>query len=103
MVPAVRLISVRRASEGFNSLRAYWRDIVEDEFSFLLLRHSDNGLVFVALDSVVGYIRYLSRELAHASEEAIDPATATAISKAFDLLSDRIEEIESGRGTITDI
>ena len=76
---------------------------MEDEFRFLLLRHQDNGLVFVALDSVVGYIRYLSREISRVSEEAIDPAIAVSISKAFDLLSDRIEEIESGRGTIHDI
>lgn len=76
---------------------------MEDEFRFLLIRHPDNGLIFVALDSVVGYIRYLSRELSHVSDQALEPAVAMGISKAFDLLSDRIEEIESGEGTITEI
>lgn len=76
---------------------------MEQDFRFLLIRHPDNGLVFVALDSVVGYIRYLSRELSTVAYQAEDPSITAGISKAFDLLSDRIEDIESGDTNSTEI
>ena len=78
---------------------------MEDGFKFLVLRNPENGLVFVALDSIVGYIRHLSNELSEFSFMSEDPASTHVISRAFSLLSDRLEEMEeeNGRGRITDI
>ena len=78
---------------------------MEDGFKFLVLRNPENGLVFVALDSIVGYIRHLSNELDNVSFMSEDPTATHVISKAFSLLSDRLEEMEeeTGRGKITDI
>lgn len=77
----------------------------DEDFRFLVLKNPDNGLVFVALDSVVGYIRHLSNELANISFMSEDPAATDIISRAFALLSERLEEMEEldGRGKITDI
>jgi hypothetical protein len=77
----------------------------KEDFKFLVLRNPDNGLVFVALDSIVGYIRHLSNELAEVSFMSEDPAATSVISKAFELLSNRLEEMEeeNGRGRIADI
>lgn len=78
---------------------------MEEEFRFLVLRNPENGLVFVALDSVVGYIKHLSNELSNISFMSEDPMATDIIARAFDLLSSRLEEMEeeSGRGKITDI
>jgi len=77
----------------------------EDDFKFLIMRNTENGLVFVALDSVVGYIRHLARELENVSEYTDDPTGTSIIAKSFNLLSNRIEEMESetGGGRINDI
>jgi hypothetical protein len=77
----------------------------DEDFKFLVLRNPENGLVFVSLDSVVGYIRHLSNELASVSFMSEDPASTDVISRAFALLSERLEEMEEegGRGKITDI
>ena len=77
----------------------------DEDFRFFIMRNQENGLVFVALDSVVGYIRHLSQELANVSYISEDPASTSVISRAFALLSDRLEEMEEqgGRGRITDI
>jgi hypothetical protein len=79
--------------------------MTDDDFRFLVLKNPENGLVFVALDSVVGYIRHLSNELANVSFMSEDPVATDVISRAFSLLSDRLEDMEeqSGRGRITDI
>lgn len=77
----------------------------EEDFKFLVLRNPENGLVFVSLDSVVGYIRHLSNELANVSSVSEDPSSTDIISRAFALLSERLEDMEeeSGRGKIADI
>jgi hypothetical protein len=77
----------------------------DEDFRFLIMRNQENGLVFVALDSIVGYIRHLSQELANASHISEDPASTSVISHAFSLLSDRLEEMEEegGAGRIADI
>ena len=77
----------------------------DEDFKFLVLKNPTNGLVFVALDSIVGYIRHLSSELADVSFMSEDPAATDVISRAFNLLSDRLEEMEEqdGRGRLTDI
>ena len=76
----------------------------EEDFKFLIMRNKDNGLVFIALDSVVGYIRHLARELEYVSADTEDPGGTQIIAKSFKLLSDRIEEMESDAGgRITDI
>jgi len=77
----------------------------EEDFKFLVMRDPDNGLVFVALDSVVGYIRHLSEEVEAAASFSDDSVGSYIVSRAFALLSDRFEEMEeiNGRGKITDI
>lgn len=77
----------------------------EEHFKFLVLKNPENGLVFVALDSIVGYIKHLSNELLEISYLSDDPAATDIISRAFALLSDKLEEMEdeSGDGKITDI
>jgi hypothetical protein len=77
----------------------------DEDFKFLVLKNHENGLVFVALDSVVGYIRHLSDELSNVSLMSEDPAATSIISRAFALLSQRLEEMEQeGGGTkITEI
>lgn len=76
----------------------------DEDFKFLIMRNQDNGLVFIALDSIVGYIRHLARELEYVSEDTEDPAGTSVIAKSFRLLSDRLEEMESeSGGRITDI
>jgi hypothetical protein len=77
----------------------------DEDFKFLVLKNRENGLVFVALDSVVGYIRHLSDELSNVSLMSEDPAATSIISRAFALLSERLEEMEQeGGGTkITEI
>ena len=69
------------------------------------MRDPENGLIFVALDSVVGYIRHLAMELENSSDYTEDPVGTKIISKSFYLLSNRIEEMEkeSGGGKIADI
>lgn len=78
---------------------------MEEDFRFLLMKSPENGLIFVALDSVVGYIRHLSRELSNVSESSEDEGAAVAggISRAFDLLANRIEEIDSAKPNATEI
>lgn len=77
----------------------------DEDFKFLVLRNPENGLVFVALDSVVGYIRHLAAELSEVAFLSEDSAATDIISRAFVLLSDRLEDMEeeNGRGRITDI
>lgn len=77
----------------------------EEHFKFLVLKNPENGLVFVALDSIVGYIKHLSNELSEISYLSEDPAATDIISRAFALLSDKLEEMEdeSGDGRIADI
>jgi hypothetical protein len=77
----------------------------DKDFKFLVMRDPDNGLVFVSLDSMVGYIRYLAKELDEIAFMSEDAASTQIISRAFFLLSDRFEDMEeiNGRGKITDI
>jgi hypothetical protein len=70
----------------------------DEDFKFLVLKNHENGLVFVALDSVVGYIRHLSEELANVSFMSEDPAASHVISRAFALLSERLEDMEQEDG-----
>jgi hypothetical protein len=70
----------------------------DDHFNFLIMKDHDNGLVFVALDSVVGYIKHLSQELSEVSWRSDDPATTAVISRAFELLSERLEKMEPKGG-----
>ena len=70
----------------------------EEHFNFLIMRDRENGLIFVALDSVTGYIRHLAHELSEASWRFDDPSSGAIISRAFELLSDRLEEMEPNAG-----
>jgi len=77
----------------------------QEDFKFLVMRDPDNGLVFVALDSIVGYIRHLSDEVKESASFYDDSIGADVISRAFSLLAEKFEEMEeiNGRGRITDI
>jgi len=77
----------------------------DKDFKFLVMRDPDNGLVFVSLDSMVGYIRYLAKELDEVAFMSDDSTATQIISRAFFLLSDRFENMEeiNGGGKITDI
>jgi len=61
-----------------------------DEFNFLLYRKPSEGLLFVALDSVVGYIRKLSGEMSIEDDNVVH----SIISDSFDKLADILEGIE---------
>lgn len=62
-----------------------------EDFSFLLLKSPEDGLTFVALDSVVGYIKQLSEDI---TKTDIDPDSSDLLSKAFEALANRFEEID---------
>lgn len=62
-----------------------------EDFSFLLLKSPEDGLTFVALDSVVGYIKQLSEDI---TKTDIDPGSSDLLSKAFEALANRFEEID---------
>ena len=62
-----------------------------EDFSFLLLKSPEGGLTFVALDSVVGYIKQLSEDI---TKTDVDPASADLLSSAFSALASRLEEID---------
>jgi F420-dependent methylenetetrahydromethanopterin dehydrogenase len=79
--------------------------VTDKDFKFLVMKDPDNGLVFVALDSMVGYIKHLSEEIETAAAFSDDSVGAVIVSRAFQLLSERIEKMEqvNGGGKITDI
>jgi hypothetical protein len=62
-----------------------------EDFSFLLLKSPEDGLTFVALDSVVGYIRQLSEDIIKTD---VDKHSADLLSNAFGALASRLEEID---------
>lgn len=67
---------------------------MEEEFKFLVMKNPENGLIFVSLDSMVGYLRHLSRAMDSISWRTEDSAGTDMIAKAFSLLSDKLEEMQ---------
>lgn len=67
---------------------------MEEEFKFLVIKNPDNGLTFLALDSVVGYIRHLSKELGALSKVTDDSAMIDIISGSLYILAKRFESMD---------
>lgn len=67
---------------------------MHQDFRFLVLKNPKTGLIFVSLDSVVGYLKTLSYDLERLSEQSNGEVMPSVIGKAVEIIAERLESME---------